>query len=53
MLGVPAGFLSYEGLPSDHYLKIIGHAGKLIRGEVQSADRMPVFSKATDEPLND
>ena len=30
--GVP--FVTYEGLPSDHYLKLAGKAGKLLRGEL-------------------
>lgn len=29
-----ARFLGYEGLPSDHYLKLTGRAGKLLRGEI-------------------
>jgi hypothetical protein len=26
-------FLTYEGLPSDYYLRLAGLAGKLVRGE--------------------
>ena len=31
----PAEFVSYEGLPSDHYLWLTGQAGRLLRGEIQ------------------
>ena len=32
--GDGATFLTYEGLPSDHYLKLVGDAGKLLRDEL-------------------
>jgi hypothetical protein len=41
---VPVGeskFLTYEGLPSDHYLKVVGAAGKIIRGEMAYTEEMP------------
>jgi hypothetical protein len=31
-------FLDLEGLPSDHYLKIVGEGGKLIRGQNATVD---------------
>ncbi len=43
--GPPVGdgvhFLSYEGLPSDHYLKLVGQGGKLLRGEVNDDTAHP------------
>jgi hypothetical protein len=41
----PAGpgvsFLTYEGLPSDHYLRLTGLAGKVMRGELAVTDDPP------------
>ena len=34
--GDGAKFITYEGLPSDHYLKLAGRAGRLLRGEKNS-----------------
>ncbi|WP_146530379.1 glycoside hydrolase family 71/99-like protein [Novipirellula artificiosorum] len=35
-VGEGVSFLTYEGLPSDYYLKLVGKAGKLLRGELES-----------------
>jgi len=40
----PAGdsaFMTYEGLPSDHYLRLTGLGGKMLRGEVPLTDAPP------------
>ncbi len=34
-------FLDYEGLPSDYYLQLAGHAGMLLRGEIPLRDDIP------------
>jgi hypothetical protein len=40
-------FVTYEGLPSDHYLQLTGLAGKLIRGELPLSDEMPLPIRAS------
>jgi hypothetical protein len=37
----PSPFLTYEGLPSDHYLWLTGLGGRLIRGEIQASEDLP------------
>ena len=39
--GVP--FVTYEGLPSDYYLRLTGQAGRLLRGELQPTDTIPAM----------
>ena len=34
-------FVTYEGLPSDHYLKLVGTATKMIAGKQAVSERMP------------
>lgn len=34
-------FLSYEGLPTDHYLWQVGQASRMLRGERELTDRIP------------
>ena len=34
-------FLTYEGLPSDHYLWLIGQGGKMLRGEIKLTEELP------------
>lgn len=34
-------FLTFEGLPSDHYLWLTGMGGKLLRGEIEAAPQAP------------
>jgi len=39
---VPAGkFVTYEGLPSDFYLKLAGAGARLLRGEIPPTDDLP------------
>jgi hypothetical protein len=39
--GVP--FLDYEGLPSDHYLRLTGAGARLLRGEIPASDILPAL----------
>jgi hypothetical protein len=34
-------FLTYDGLPSDHYLWLVGKVGEMLRGEMQATEEMP------------
>lgn len=34
-------FLTYEGLPSDHYLWLTGKVGELLRNEIPATEKMP------------
>jgi hypothetical protein len=34
-------FVTYEGLPSDFYLRLVGQAARMIRGEIPPSDDMP------------
>ena len=38
-------FSTFEGLPSDHYLKVVGAAGKMLRGETAWSDVLPDVEK--------
>jgi hypothetical protein len=40
-------FLNYEGLPSDHYLRLVGAAARMIRGQTQPTDEMPSLKATT------
>ena len=41
-VGEQSHFLTYENLPSDFYLKLVGNGAKLIRGEISPTDKPPV-----------
>ena len=34
-------FLTYEGLPSDHYLWLTGQIGRMMRGEIGPWEKLP------------
>jgi hypothetical protein len=41
-VGEGVRFVTYEGLPSDHYLRLTGLAGKVIRGEHPATEELPL-----------
>jgi hypothetical protein len=50
---VPVGastFLTYEGLPSDHYLKVVGAATRMIRGDIPVSLELPAEVRKTRLP---
>ncbi|WP_020474716.1 glycoside hydrolase family 71/99-like protein [Zavarzinella formosa] len=45
---VPVGestFLSFEGLPSDFYLKLVGAGSNMIRGDLPPTEEMPILDR--------
>ena len=40
-VGDGVSFLTYEGLPADHYLRLTGLAGKVIRGKIPVTSEPP------------
>ena len=45
LAGGASKFLTYEGLPSDFYLKLTGAGGKMLRGEIPFSDKVPPLTK--------
>lgn len=39
--GEPSRFVTYEGLPSDYYLKLTGAGGRMLRGEIPATAEVP------------
>ena len=42
-------FVTYEGLPSDYYLKLVGAGSQMLRGEIALKDTIPVSVTAVHE----
>lgn len=47
-----SGFVTYEGLPSDHYLWLAGQAGRLLRNMIPAAERMPLRNAKENTPAD-
>jgi hypothetical protein len=43
-----SSFVTYEGLPSDFYLKLVGHASRMFRGEVPVTEQLPEIGARMD-----
>jgi hypothetical protein len=43
-VGEGARFLDYEGLPTDHYLRLCGLGARLLRGEIPVSERVPAVA---------
>ena len=46
-VGEGVQFATYEDLPSDHYLRLTGLAGRVIRGELPAVDELPISAPAS------
>ena len=44
-VGEGATFLTYEGLPSDFYLRLTGAAARMLRGELPVTDSIPIEAR--------
>ena len=51
-IGQKSKFVTYEGLPGDFYLKMVGRGAKLIRGEISVGSNSPVPNSTPQAPLN-
>ena len=40
-VGEGVRFLTYKGLPSDYYLRVVGEGGRMLRDEIPPTDTMP------------
>jgi hypothetical protein len=37
-----SSFVTYEGLPSDFYLRLVGQIGRMLRGQIGATDALPI-----------